>query len=213
MIIFGMNAPGRLKWVCIAMLVIYYFFYVRSLYIQHFQQQRAMLNLNQRRGEVQPILVLQPGQELNIEGLEQLANNAADQQRREERAGRPPGFFHGLFQIVYFFFLSMNHDWMAPELRRLQQERDQRRREKERREQRKREKRLKRDRQRLLEYSKKLEAALAVSRKRSAEIKKEFGTQVRLDDVANAGGPKLVSQTPLLQNPDDVTQFDAPSPH
>ena len=32
MIIFGMNAPGKLKWVCIAFLVIYYFFYVRSLY-------------------------------------------------------------------------------------------------------------------------------------------------------------------------------------
>jgi hypothetical protein len=32
MIIFGMNAPGKLKWACIAMLVIYYFFFVRSLY-------------------------------------------------------------------------------------------------------------------------------------------------------------------------------------
>lgn len=52
MIIFGMNAPGKLKWACIALLVVYYFFYVRSLYIVHFQQQRARLNLNQRR--VQP---------------------------------------------------------------------------------------------------------------------------------------------------------------
>lgn len=92
----------------------------------------------------------------------------------------------------------MNYDWMAPELRRLQQERDQRRRDKERREQRKREKKLKKDRQRLLEYSKKLEAALAVSRKRSAELNREFGTKVRLDEVVNAGGPKLVQQTPLL---------------
>lgn len=55
-----------------------------------------MLNLNQRRGEVNPIVVLQPGQEFNVDGLEQLANNAADQQRRDERARRPPGVIGGL---------------------------------------------------------------------------------------------------------------------
>jgi hypothetical protein len=32
MIIFGMNAPGKLKWVCVALLVIYYFQFVKSLY-------------------------------------------------------------------------------------------------------------------------------------------------------------------------------------
>lgn len=48
MIIFGMNAPGKLKWVSVALLVVYYFSFVRSLYIQHFNQQRARLNINQR---------------------------------------------------------------------------------------------------------------------------------------------------------------------
>jgi hypothetical protein len=38
MVIFGMNAPGKLKWACLAMLIAYYFFYVRSLYQQHFEQ-------------------------------------------------------------------------------------------------------------------------------------------------------------------------------
>lgn len=50
MIIFGMNAPGKLKWACLVMLVAYYFFYVRSLYQQHFEQQRRLLNLNQPAG-------------------------------------------------------------------------------------------------------------------------------------------------------------------
>jgi hypothetical protein len=48
MIIFGMNAQGRLKWICVALLVIYYFQYVRQLYIQHFDQQRSLLQLNQQ---------------------------------------------------------------------------------------------------------------------------------------------------------------------
>lgn len=37
MIIFGMNAPGKLKWVCIGLLVVYYFIFVRNLYVQHFE--------------------------------------------------------------------------------------------------------------------------------------------------------------------------------
>lgn len=33
MVIFGMNAPGKLKWVQLALLVVYYFSHVRALYI------------------------------------------------------------------------------------------------------------------------------------------------------------------------------------
>ena len=33
MIIFGMNAPGRLKWLCVALIVLYYFHFVRQLYL------------------------------------------------------------------------------------------------------------------------------------------------------------------------------------
>jgi len=49
MIFFGFNTPGRMKWVCIAICIIYYFHFVRSLYIKHFNQQRALLNLNRQR--------------------------------------------------------------------------------------------------------------------------------------------------------------------
>jgi hypothetical protein len=32
MVIFGSNAPGKLKWACAAFLILYYFSFVRSLY-------------------------------------------------------------------------------------------------------------------------------------------------------------------------------------
>lgn len=38
MIIFGIQAPGRLKWVCIFFLISYYFYTVYSLYNDHFEQ-------------------------------------------------------------------------------------------------------------------------------------------------------------------------------
>ena len=47
MIIFGMNAPGNLKWVSVVLLVTYYFNTVYRLYVEHFEQQRRLLNLNQ----------------------------------------------------------------------------------------------------------------------------------------------------------------------
>ena len=47
MLIFGMNAPGKLKWVALLLIVTYYFAHVRSLYAEHFEQQRRLLNLNQ----------------------------------------------------------------------------------------------------------------------------------------------------------------------
>ena len=47
MMIFGMQARGRLKWICIIFLVTYYFYTVHSLYNDHFEQQRRLLNLNQ----------------------------------------------------------------------------------------------------------------------------------------------------------------------
>jgi len=46
MLIFGMNAPGQLKWACLVLLVTYYFNVVRCLYLDHFEQQRKLLNLN-----------------------------------------------------------------------------------------------------------------------------------------------------------------------
>ena len=36
MIIFGMQAPGRLKWFCVVLLITYYFYTVYSLYNDHF---------------------------------------------------------------------------------------------------------------------------------------------------------------------------------
>ena len=47
MLIFGMNTPGKLKWACVFLLVTYYFHYVYCLYVDHFEQQRRLLNLNQ----------------------------------------------------------------------------------------------------------------------------------------------------------------------
>lgn len=38
MLIFGMNAPGNLKWAFLLMLVTYYFNFVRCLYTDHFEQ-------------------------------------------------------------------------------------------------------------------------------------------------------------------------------
>ena len=37
MIIFGLQAPGRLKWACIVLLISYYFYTVYSLYNDHFE--------------------------------------------------------------------------------------------------------------------------------------------------------------------------------
>lgn len=45
MVIFGMQAPGRLKWVVVFLLITYYFYTVYSLYNDHFEQQRRLLNL------------------------------------------------------------------------------------------------------------------------------------------------------------------------
>jgi hypothetical protein len=47
MLIFGMNAPGNLKWACLFVIVTYYFYFVRCLYLDHFEQQKRLLNLNQ----------------------------------------------------------------------------------------------------------------------------------------------------------------------
>ena len=47
MIIFGMNAPGKLKLACVFLLVTYYFHFVYCLYVEHFEQQRRLLHLNQ----------------------------------------------------------------------------------------------------------------------------------------------------------------------
>ena len=49
MIIFGMQAPGRLKWGCMVLLTTYYFYTVYRLYEDHFEQQRRLLNVNQVR--------------------------------------------------------------------------------------------------------------------------------------------------------------------
>jgi hypothetical protein len=38
MMIFGMNAPGNLKWACMVALLSYYFYHVRCLYLEHFEQ-------------------------------------------------------------------------------------------------------------------------------------------------------------------------------
>jgi hypothetical protein len=46
MIIFGMNAPGNLKWVCGALLVAYYFHIIRGLFNEHYERQRRLLNIN-----------------------------------------------------------------------------------------------------------------------------------------------------------------------
>ena len=53
MIIFSVQAPGRLKWILIVLLVTYYFYTVYSLYNEHFEQQRRLLNLNQPQNEAQ----------------------------------------------------------------------------------------------------------------------------------------------------------------
>ena len=37
MVLFGMNAPGNMKWVCLMMLIAYYFQHVRSLYLEHYE--------------------------------------------------------------------------------------------------------------------------------------------------------------------------------
>ena len=47
MIIFGIQAPGKMKWVCVFLLVTYYFYTIYSLYNDHFEQQRRLLNINQ----------------------------------------------------------------------------------------------------------------------------------------------------------------------
>ncbi len=51
MIVFGMNAPGKLKWATAILLVTYYFNTVYGLYVDHFEQQRRLLNLNQNNNE------------------------------------------------------------------------------------------------------------------------------------------------------------------
>jgi hypothetical protein len=47
MLMFGMNAPGKYKWAFLFVLVSYYFYHVRCLYVDHFEQQKRLLNLNQ----------------------------------------------------------------------------------------------------------------------------------------------------------------------
>ena len=37
MIVFGMNAPGNLKWGCAALLICYYFHHLRSIFIEHYE--------------------------------------------------------------------------------------------------------------------------------------------------------------------------------
>ena len=37
MVIFGMQAPGRLKWVVVFLLITYYFYTIYSLYNEHFE--------------------------------------------------------------------------------------------------------------------------------------------------------------------------------
>jgi hypothetical protein len=51
MIIFGMNAPGNLKWVCGAILVAYYFHIVHTLFNEHYERQRVLLNINRPAGD------------------------------------------------------------------------------------------------------------------------------------------------------------------
>lgn len=54
MLIIGMNAPGNLKWAFLFLLVTYYFYFVRCLFLDHFEQQKRLLNLNQPVVQPQP---------------------------------------------------------------------------------------------------------------------------------------------------------------
>ena len=140
MIIFGMNAPGKLKWACVFLLVTYYFHFVYCLYADHFEQQRRLLNLNQ------------PNQNPNIvnamaaQVLEQRLGGGDLRGNIRNRNLRPnnPGivdddagddqnlvlvafdmFYSSVnvvLRLVYFFFLSIHHDWIDPVLRRYDQE-------------------------------------------------------------------------------------------
>jgi hypothetical protein len=96
MLVFGMNAPGRLKWAFLLMLVTYYFYHVRCLYLDHFEQQKRLLNLNQPQVEQQ-----------------------VPQQERNGQAGgaRAASFILVAIRLVYIFFVSLHHDWIDPIMR------------------------------------------------------------------------------------------------
>ena len=137
MIIFGMNAPGKLKWACVFLLVTYYFHFVYCLYVDHFEQQRRLLNLNQPN--------MQPNLMNAVAVLEQRfgagnLRNVGDLRNRDVRpnddVAEPLPAFQNLilvvfekaysmfslaFRLTYFFFLSIHHDWIDPILRQYDQ--------------------------------------------------------------------------------------------
>lgn len=143
MIIVGIQAPGRLKWVCIFLLISYYFYTVYSLYNDHFEQQRRLLNLNpaNNRPAAQRVQDNQRIRQFVAILADQLPrpDQREEQARRQEddelfaRLGleppanaREPGFepltwlyrtVSLALRLIYYFFLAGHHDWIEPVLR------------------------------------------------------------------------------------------------
>jgi hypothetical protein len=45
MYLFGSNAKGISRWTVIVILIFYYFYRVRKVYIEHYERQRRLLNI------------------------------------------------------------------------------------------------------------------------------------------------------------------------
>jgi hypothetical protein len=63
MLVFGMNTPGNLKWVCAALLICYYFNHLRAIFNEHYEQQRRMLNINPQNEQVRvEVNIIEPNE-------------------------------------------------------------------------------------------------------------------------------------------------------
>lgn len=114
------------------MLVTYYFHFVRCLFLDHFEQQRRLLNLNAQRD--------QDARNVNDNVFANLVqdgrgpNNAGaaghEENREDEGEWNLPvpvlyvlDILRMIFVLVFYFFVALNHDWIDPLLRALDQER------------------------------------------------------------------------------------------
>eukprot|EP00347_Sterkiella_histriomuscorum_P020485 403337620 len=114
MLIFGMNAPGMYRWIIIVFLVCYYFHHVRTIYVEHYDRQRRMLNLEQNNGEQNQddILIMN-----NLLGGILRTQHDPEHQERLQQRSKIYRFFRTMFILVFHFFLCLHPDWIERRLR------------------------------------------------------------------------------------------------
>ncbi|TNV80295.1 hypothetical protein FGO68_gene13519 [Halteria grandinella] len=128
MMLFGMSAQGVSRWFIIVLLIFYYFHRVRTLYIEHYDRQRRLLNIgnqNEQDGA-------QGGNEANLEPWQRgLFGRVLGFQPQGEVPQQPIPSWQRVLRVIVVlivhFFLSINHDWIERRLRLYERQRAQRR--------------------------------------------------------------------------------------